>query len=97
MIGKFDMAALRARLDDLETRLAKTLGSLASHGDLPPSHQQEVAEIRAKHTALDAKLTATGDSTWKAVEHDLEADWSILSTAFERWAAHVDQDFEQKK
>lgn len=96
MTGKFDMATLRARLDELETRLTETLRSLASSGELPPSHRQEVADIRAKHKALDAKLVATDESTWTAVERDLEADWDILGKAFERWAAHVDRDFKQK-
>jgi len=63
---------------------------------MPPSRRQELADIRAKHTALHAKLAATEDSTWTAVERDLEADWNILGTAFERWAAHVDQDFKRK-
>ncbi len=96
MTGKFDMASLRARLDDLETRLAKTLRSLASRGALPPSHRRELADIRARHTALHAKLAATEDSTWAAVARDLEADWDILGTAFERWVAHVDRDFKRK-
>ena len=85
------------RLDELERRLAEKESEISGTGAGLRHHQDQIDDLYAKARALREKLVQPEETRWEAVGDEVEADWEILKHSFERWVAHVDEDFRSRQ
>ena len=92
-----DLSQLHQRLDGLEKRLAEKESEIGRTGPVPSRHREQIDEIYAGARAIRQKLQDPEESTWEAVKHELEVDWTALTHSFEHWVNHVDEEYRPRE
>ena len=97
MTSTEELSEFHKRLENFDSRLKKKTRQLEAERSRSRSRRKDVDAIHAKAAALRRKLRGTSPSSWGAIKKELETEWNILSHSFERWASHVDTDFQHRR
>jgi len=83
------VSLLKARLDDLDRRLARA----RQGGGLNDEHHAQAESIDAAAQALRGKVAVAHESAVETMRRELHEDWEILIGSLERWERDVDAHF----
>ena len=92
-----ELSAFRKRLSDFDSRFEAKTRQLTGGRSVSRDQRGNIDAIHAKAAALRRKLQGASPSSWGAMKKELETEWKILSHTFERWASHVDTDFQHRR
>ncbi len=92
-----NLADLRARIDDLQKRLADKIAEFRADERVPAEDRARVDAMQEQANVVKEKLPEEEGSVWDAIKHEVKRDMDALAQDFEHTVSYIDKHYRDEK